>query len=280
MSLSRAVLITGCSTGIGRATAVRLHRAGLPVYATARDPGAMADLAAAGISTLPLDVTEEESMLSAVKRVINDHGAVAALVNNAGSGAYGTVEDVPLERWRALFEANVFGMMRLTQLVLPGMRNQRTGRIVNVSSVFGRFSPPGGGPYQATKHAVEACSDALRLEVAPFGVRVCLIEPAVVRTAFFDTAASQFTRPAGGAYAGFYADLVTWASDVRRGRRLPGRFAVPPDRVAAAIEQAITASRPRARYTVGPLARSTLMMRRLLPDALFDAFVRRQFPAP
>jgi NAD(P)-dependent dehydrogenase (short-subunit alcohol dehydrogenase family) len=280
MTASRAVLVTGCSTGIGRATALRLHRAGLPVYATARHAKALADLGAQGISTLPLDVTDEESAVSAVNRVVSDHGAVGVLVNNAGSGAYGTVEDMPLERSRAAFETNVFGMVRLIQLVLPGMRAQRSGRIVNVSSVLGRVSPPGASAYQATKHAVEAYSDALRLEVTSFGVRVCVIEPAVVRTAFFDTALGQFTRPAGGPYAGLYTDMAEWARDVARGRRMPGRFAVPADKVAAVIERAVVASRPRARYAVGPMAAGLLLMRRLLPDALFDAFVRWQFPAP
>lgn len=280
MTTSRAVLVTGCSTGIGRATALRLHRAGQPVYATARDEKALADLGAEGIRTLSLDVTDDESMVGAVGRVIDDHGAVGALVNNAGSGSYGAVEDMPLERSRAAFETNVFGMLRLIQLVLPGMRAQRTGRIVNVSSVLGRISPPGASLYQATKHAIEAYSDALRLEVASFGVRVCVIEPAVVRTAFFDTALGQFTRPHDSPYASLYTDVAGWAKDVAQGHRIPGRFAVPPEKVAAVIERAITASRPRARYPVGPMAAGLLMMRRFLPDALFDEFVRRQFPAP
>lgn len=280
MAVSGAVLITGCSTGIGRATALRLNRAGFPVYATARRPEALSVLEADGISVLPLDVTDEESMVNAVKRVVEDHGAVAVLVNNAGSGVYGSVEDVPLDRARLSFETNVFGMIRLIQLVLPGMRQQGAGCIVNVSSILGRFSPPGGGVYHATKHAVEAYSDALRLEVSQFGVRVCLIEPAVVRTEFFATSINQFAGPPDTPYADFYNELAGWAIDVATGHRTAGRFSVPAEEVAAVVERAINARRPRARYQVGPLATATVLMRRFLPDALFDRFVRSQFPAP
>lgn len=280
MSVSRAVLITGCSSGIGRATATRLHRAGLPVYATARRPETLDGLAADGITVLPLDVTDEESMAIAVKRVTDDHGAVGVLVNNAGSGVYGSVEDVPLERARASFEANVFGLVRLTQLVLPGMRDQGYGRIVNMSSILGRFSPPGGGLYHATKHAVEAYSDALRLEVAGFGVRVAMIETATVRTEFFSNAINQFAGPPGTPYSDFYTTLANWAIEVAQGHTPTGRFAVPPEKIAAAIERAVLATRPKPRYVVGMLGRGALMLRRCLPDTLFDRFVRSQFPAP
>jgi NADP-dependent 3-hydroxy acid dehydrogenase YdfG len=280
MTVSRAVLISGCSTGIGRAAALRLNQAGFPVYATARQPQALAALEAEGIVVLPLDVTDEASMANAVKRVTEEHGAVGVLVNNAGSGVYGSVEDVPLERARQSFETNVFGLVRLSQLVLPGMRAQGTGRVINISSILGRFSPPGGGLYQATKHAVEAYSDALRLEVSQFGVQVCLIEPAVVRTEFFATSINQFAGPSGTPYAGFYDDLAMWAIDLAAGKRTAGRFSVTADKVAAVIERAASARSPHARYQVGPLATATVLMRRMLPDALFDRFVRSQFPAP
>jgi short-subunit dehydrogenase len=227
-----------------------------------------------------LDITDEESMTVAVKRVVDDHGAVGILVNNAGSGVYGSVEDVPLERVRTSFETNVFGALRLVQLALPGMRAQRSGRIVNISSIFGRFSPPGGALYHATKHAVEAYSDALRLEVAGFGVQVSVIQTATVRTEFFANAINQFAGPPGTPYAGFYTDLAAWAIDVAAGRHSAGRFAVSPDKIAAAVERAIDARQPRPRYVVGMLGRGALMMRRCLPDRLFDGFVRSQFPAP
>jgi NAD(P)-dependent dehydrogenase (short-subunit alcohol dehydrogenase family) len=280
MAISRAVLITGCSSGIGRAAAIRLHQAGLPVWATARDTGSVADLAALGIKTLRLDVTDEESAAWAVKQVVEAHGAVGALVNNAGTGVHGAVEDVPLSTARALFETNLFGALHLTQLVLPGMREQRAGRIVNMSSIFGRFSPPGGALYQATKHSLEAYSDALRLEVAPFGVRVAMIEPATVRTRFFETAMLQFAGRPGSAYQGFYDKLAAWAIEVHEGKNTAGKKAVTPEQVAAVIERAVLDRRPKARYPVGPLARAALSMRRVLPDAAFDKFVARQFPSP
>ena len=280
MAISRAVLITGCSSGIGRATALLLHREGLPVYASARDTDALAPLAQLGIKTLRLDVTDEESASAAVKQIAEEHGAVGALVNNAGTGVHGAVEDVPLDTARALFETNLFGAVRLTQLVLPGMREQGAGRIVFLSSVLGRFSPPGGGLYQATKHAVEAYGDALRLEVAQFGVRVALIEPATVRTRFFETAMMQFAGRPGSAYQHFYDELAAWAIEVHEGKSTAGRYAATPEQVAQAIRRAVLAESPKARYPVGTLARGALGMRRLLPDAAFDKFVARQFPAP
>src|SRR4051794_25053495 len=185
---SRAVLITGCSTGIGRATASRLLRAGLRVYATARRVDAIADLRVLGATTLPLDVTDEESMRAAVEQVEREAGAVGVLVNNAGYSQAGAIETVPMAEVRRQFETNVFGLVRMSQLVLPGMRERRFGRIVNLSSMGGRLTFPGAGIYHATKHAVEAISDALRFEVAGFGVKVVVVEPGLIRTEFAETA--------------------------------------------------------------------------------------------
>ncbi|MFF4214487.1 SDR family NAD(P)-dependent oxidoreductase [Streptomyces sp. NPDC001796] len=280
MAASRAALVTGCSTGIGRAAALRLHAAGLPVHATARDPGTLDALTAQGIHTLRLDVTDEESMVTAVKRITEDHGAVGVLVNNAGSAVHGTVEDVPLDTVRPALETNVFGQIRLIQLVLPGMRAQHTGRIVKISSILGRFSPPGGGLYHATKHPLEAYADTLHVEVAPFDVRVSLIEPATVRTQFFTTAIAQFAGRSDSAYQAFYDKLAAWAIDVHEGRTAAGQLALTSEAVARVVERAAVSRRPRARYPVGLLARGALGLRRALPDAAFDKFVARQFPAP
>ena len=170
--VSNAVLITGCSTGIGRATALRLAAAGHPVFATARRTESIADLASAGCTVLACDVTDEASMRAAVESVEKRAGAVGALVNNAGYGSEGPVEEVPMEEVRRQFETNVFGLARMCQLVLPGMRRQGFGRILNLSSMGGRMTLPGGGFYHATKYAVEALSDALRFEVRGFGVDV------------------------------------------------------------------------------------------------------------
>src|SRR5919198_933916 len=172
---SKAVLITGCSTGIGRATAERLAAKGWTVYATARKLESIEDLKGKGCRTLALDVTDEQSMRSAVEQVEAAEGAVGVLVNNAGYSQSGALETVPLDQVRRQFETNVFGLLRMCQLVLPGMRNQGWGRIVNLSSMGGKLTFPGGGAYHATKFSVEALSDVMRFEVAGFGVHVVIV---------------------------------------------------------------------------------------------------------
>lgn len=277
----RAILITGCSSGIGRMTAWRLFRGGWPVYATARRVDDLAELAAMGMPTLALDVTDEKSVTAAVDRVVDEHGAVGVLVNNAGYALSGTVEETAQEDIQAQFATNVFGPAELIRAVLPGMRARRDGLVVNVSSIVGRFGVPGGGFYQASKHAVEALSDALRLEVAPFGVRVTVVEPGPVATRFAITAVDTL-RGDVPEYADFRARLVDWYDAVYRRTRytVAGTFRSDPDAVARVIERAVRSRRPRARYPVGPLARGILLLRRMLPDPAFDAFVRWQFPVP
>lgn len=193
MTRSRAVLITGCSSGIGRATAERLAQRGWPVYATARDVGSIQDLAGRGCKILRLDVTDEASMTAAVATVEEAEGAVGVLVNNAGYGLHGAIETTPLEQARDQFDTNFFGLVALTQLVLPGMRAQGWGKVVNMSSMGGKLTLPGGGFYHASKHAVEALSDALRFEVASFGIDVIVIEPGLIKTRFGDTAIGTVT---------------------------------------------------------------------------------------
>ncbi len=179
---SKAVLITGCSTGIGRETARHLAGRGFTVYATARKPETLADLESAGCRTLALDVNDEASMEAAVNAVEEAEGSVWALVNNAGYSQSGAVESIPLDSLRKQFETNVFGLVRMCQLVLPGMRKRGEGRIVNISSMGGKLVFPGGGVYHATKYAVEALSDAMRFEVKGFGVDVVIIEPGLITT--------------------------------------------------------------------------------------------------
>ena len=189
MTISKAVLITGCSSGIGDETARHLAARGWTVYATARRPETLADLEAAGCKTLACDVTDEASMRGCVDAVVAAEGAVGVLVNNAGYSQSGAVESVDMDSIRRQFETNVFGLIRMSQLVLPGMRDQRWGRIVNISSMGGRLTFPGGGIYHATKHAVEAICDAMRFEVAGFGVDVVCVEPGLIVTGFGDAAA-------------------------------------------------------------------------------------------
>jgi NAD(P)-dependent dehydrogenase (short-subunit alcohol dehydrogenase family) len=280
-SPSRAVLITGCSTGIGRATAELLADKGWTVYATARRPETLADLEAKGCRTLALDVTDEDSMAAAVRAVEEAEGAVGVLVNNAGYSQSGAVESVPMDRVRAQFETNVFGLVRMCQLALPAMRAQRWGKIVNVSSMGGRLVFPGGGFYHATKYAVEAISDAMRFEVRGFGVDVVLIEPGLIRTAFGETAAQGIESGADtdGPYAEFNRAVSAATAGVYESGPL-GKLGGGPETVAAKIERAITARRPRARYTVTPSAKLLLAQRSVTPDAAWDAIMRQQFPQP
>jgi NAD(P)-dependent dehydrogenase (short-subunit alcohol dehydrogenase family) len=275
---SRAILLTGCSTGIGRAAAERLARAGHPVYATARRVEAMAGLEAAGCTLLPLDVTDEDSMRAAVDRVVAEHGAVGALVNNAGYSQSGAVETVTPEDLRRQFETNVFGLTRMCQLVLPGMREQRSGRIVNISSMGANFTFPGGGVYHATKYAVEALSDALRFEVAGFGVQVVIVQPGLIRTEF-STTASAAVDAAEGPYAAFNSAVAATTKAVYEKGPL-ARLGGGPDAVAKTIETAITTAKPKIRYRVTPSAHLLITQRRLMSDGLWERFLGTQFKAP
>jgi NAD(P)-dependent dehydrogenase (short-subunit alcohol dehydrogenase family) len=271
------VLITGCSTGIGRATAERLARSGLTVYATARRLDSIADLQEAGCRTLALDVTDEESMRAAVAAVEEADGAVGALVNNAGYSQSGAVETVPLDEVRRQFETNVFGLLRMCQLVLPAMRREGRGRIVNVSSMGGKLTFPGGGIYHATKYAVEAISDALRFEVRGFGVQVSVIEPGLIKTHFAETAVDSVTEN-DGPYAEF--NRAVRASTAGVYDSAFGKLGGGPETVAKAIERAITARRPKTRYRVTASARFFMTQRALLPDRAWDAVVGTSIPRP
>jgi NAD(P)-dependent dehydrogenase (short-subunit alcohol dehydrogenase family) len=274
---SQVVLITGCSTGIGRATAERLARAGHTVYATARRPESIEALKQSGCRTLALDVTNEESMRAAVASVEEAEGAVGVLVNNAGYSQNGAVETVPLDDVRAQFETNVFGLLRMCQLVLPGMRRRGEGRIVNISSMGGRLTFPGGGIYHATKHAVEAISDAMRFEVGGFGIQVVVIEPGIIRSSFGETAAGSVAGE-DGPYAKFNAAVAEANATASDGPL--GKLGGEPDDVAKVIAEAIAANRPRTRYRVTASARLLLAQRRLLPDRAWDRVVGAAFKRP
>jgi NAD(P)-dependent dehydrogenase (short-subunit alcohol dehydrogenase family) len=278
---SKAVLITGCSSGIGRATALRLAGAGWRVYATARRPETLSELAEAGCETLALDVTDEQSMAVAVAQIEQAEGAVGVLINNAGYSQSGAIETVPLDAVRRQFETNVFGLVRLTQLVLPKMREQRWGKIVNLGSMGGKLSFPGGGHYHATKHALEAISDAMRYELAGFGIDVILLEPGLITTEFGETATASMAdvEMAGDdPYATFNATVGAVTKGAYEGpMRLLGGG---PDRVAKTIERALKRNHPPARIKITPSAKLTIALRRLMPDKLWDAAMRAQFPQP
>jgi NAD(P)-dependent dehydrogenase (short-subunit alcohol dehydrogenase family) len=275
---SRPVLITGCSTGIGRATAGRLADDGWNVHATARRSESIEDLAKRGCKTHALDVTDEGSMEKAVEEIAED-GPIGALINNAGYSQSGAIETVPMESVRRQFETNVFGLMRMCQLVLPGMRAAGSGRIVNLSSMGGKLTFPGGGVYHATKHAVEALSDALRFEVQEFGIEVVIIEPGLIITEFGETALGSINDVTEhGPYARFNAEVGRVTANAYTGSM--ARFGAGPEAVAAKISRALTAGRPATRYKVTPSARLIMGMRRAMTDRMWDRFVRSQYPPP
>ncbi len=276
---SKTVLITGCSSGIGRATAERLAAAGWKVYATARRFETIADLRERGCETLALDVTDEASMSAAVATVSEAEGTVGVLVNNAGYSQSGAVETVTVEEVRRQFETNVFGLIRMCQLVLPGMREQRWGKIVNVGSMGGKLTFPGGGVYHASKYAVEAISDALRFEVGGFGVDVILVEPGLIVTNFGATAAGSVSETgAAGSYAQFNNKVASMTEEAYSGPM--ARLGGPPEAVAKTIADALSADRPKPRYPVTASAHLLINSRRLTPDRLWDRMMRAQFPTP
>ncbi len=267
---SKVALVTGASSGIGEATALKLKALGYTVYAAARRVDRMRLLANAGVHVLAMDVTDDTSMQAGIKEIIAQSGRIDVLVNNAGYGSYGAVEDVPLDEARAQFDVNVFGAVRLTQLALPHMRSQRAGTIVNITSMGGKIHTPLGAWYHGTKFALEAISDCLRMEVQPFGIDVVVIEPGGIKTEWAGIAADKLREVSGlGAYAGqAHAMAEAMVGEVSRKRQSP------PELIADTIARAVSARRPKTRYAVGFGAKPMIFMRRLLSDRAFDGFMR------
>jgi len=263
-------LVTGASSGIGRATALRLAALGFTVHAAARRVERMSDLANHGIHVESLDVTDDGSMVTVVDKIVSEHGRIDILVNNAGYGSYGAVEDVPIAEARRQFDVNVFGLARLTQLVLPHMRAQRDGYIVNISSMGGKIWEPLGGWYHAAKFAVEGLSDCLRAEVAEFGIKVVVVEPGSITSEWATISANNLEAiSADTPYRG-QAKLIA------RGLRKSDTsfLASEPEVVAEAIGKAVQRTKPRTRYPVGGGARTFLFAHRVLTDRGFDRFIR------
>ena len=265
----RSVLITGASSGIGFATAHQLLERGWRVFAAARRLDAMEALRSRGAEVLPLDLADQESRVQLADVISRRVGALDALVNNAGYGETGPVETMPIERARAMFEVNVFGLIALTQLLLPSMREQRRGRIVNLSSIAGRFVTPGAGWYGASKHALEGISDALRLELHSFGLQVVLVEPGLIRTGFEAVSASSLQQQVADPVWGPMMRRVAagWADGFRRGSS--------PELVARTIVSALETSTPKPRYRCGSESEA-LVLQRFIPTQLWDALVRQR----
>ncbi|HEY9648242.1 MAG TPA: SDR family NAD(P)-dependent oxidoreductase [Chroococcidiopsis sp.] len=275
-SQRRVALVTGASSGIGQVTAIALRSAGFITYATARNPQALSDLAAKGCHVLQLDITDEASMLAAVRSIEATHGAISVLINNAGYNQIGPLEELTMGDIRRQFETNVFGLLRMCQLVLPGMRSQGYGRIINVGSIGGTFTTPGNGAYHASKYAVESFTDALRCEVKPFGVDVVLIQPTGVRTPFVEKLYALMPQTGSDSpYAAFKRNMEVQVQQM---------FAenawgiLTPEEVAKVIVQATLVRRPQTRYQVGLGGKIFFWVRRLLPDRAWDALMARMFP--
>ncbi len=277
-SAGKVALVTGGSSGIGEQAALLLNRAGFTTYAVARRVDRMAGLAADGIHAFAMDVTDEASMVGGIERIIAEQGRIDVLVNNAGYGSYGAVEDVPLEEARRQFEVNLFGLARLVQLVTPHMREQAVsnrdgGRIINISSIGAVIYEPFGAWYHATKFAVDGFSDSLRVELRPFGIDVVIVHPAGIITEWNEISRTSLVdRSKDGVYAASAVKAAKAMGSVDNPRLSSG-----PEVVARTIVKAATARRPKSRYSTGKGASTVMTMRRALPDRAFDAIMTRMY---
>jgi len=271
--MSQVVLITGASSGIGMETAIELCNRGFVVYGAARRVEHMKSLSDKGIHVLPLDVTDEVSMKQCVDSIIQTEGKIDILINNAGYGSYGAVEDVPISEARRQLDVNLFGLARMIQLVLPSMRSQKSGCIVNISSMAGKVHTPFGAWYHATKFAVEGFSDALRFELEPFGIRVVIIEPGGINTDWGIIASDNLAKTSG---TGVYGEDAMKMARVFHNAYSRKEYS-DPSVVARTICRAVTAHRPHTRYAVGFMAKPSIFFRKILSDRLLDRILRFYF---
>lgn len=268
--MKKVVLITGASSGIGKETALQLIKEGYVVYGAARRVNRMDDLVELGGHSIEMDITNEDQVASCVQQIIKEQGKIDVLINNAGYAIYGSVEDVTIEDARRQFEVNLFGLARLTQEVLPFMRKEKSGKIINISSIGGKIYFPLGAWYHATKHALEGWSDCLRIETKQFGIDVVIIEPGAISTEFGDVVTGPMTTVAkDGAYEKITRKFVSTLTN------LDQKDYSPPSVIADTISKAIKANKPKTRYAVGKLSGSMLFMRRWLSDKRFDKIVSK-----
>ncbi len=266
---AKVALVTGASSGIGKSTVTQLLNDGYIVYGAARRLEKMTDLNAAGAHILSMDVTDDKSMVDGINTIIAQQGRLDILVNNAGYGSYGAVEDVSIEEAKRQFEVNIFGVARLTQLVLPYMRVNQFGKIVNISSIGGKIYTPLGAWYHGTKHALEGFSDCLRLETKSFGIDVIIIEPGAIKTEWGDIALNNMRQTSGkGAYKGVVSGTIKmFQNSYKKGS------SSSPDIIASAISKALKAKKPKTRYAAGANAKPIIFLRWLLSDKIFDRVI-------
>ena len=266
----KVALITGASSGIGESAAILLHNAGFKVYGAARRLEKMKSLEEQGISTISLDITDEDSILNCVNTILEKEGSIDVLVNNAGYGSYGAVEDVPMEEARRQFDVNIFGLARLTQLVLPKMREHSYGKIVNISSMGGKIYTPFGAWYHATKHALEGWSDCLRIEVKQFGIDVVVVEPGGIKTPWGIIAAENLKKTSG---SGAYAEAAIKSAE-GTAKMYSSNQLTKPEAIGKVILKAVTARRPKIRYVKGYMAKPTIFMRKWFGDRFLDRMLK------
>ena len=268
---NKVALVTGASSGIGEETVKQLLADGAIVYAAARRTERMEDLASRGAHVVFLDVTDEDSTVACVDTIIGEQQRLDILINNAGYGSYGAVEDVPLEEARRQFDVNLFGLARITQLALPPMRQHGYGKIVNISSIGGKMYTPLGAWYHATKHALEGWSDALRFETKPFGIDVIIIEPGGIKTEWGGIAEESLLERSGNTA---YQEMAQQLANLLRSANQSSTS--PPSVIAQLISKAVNARQPRTRYHGGYMSGLALGSRWLLSDKLFDRFMKLQ----
>ena len=271
--MKKTILITGASSGMGKETALKLIREGHVVYGAARRVEQMEDLKKAGGHALKMDVTDDSQLQAGVEQIIREQGRIDVLINNAGYGLYGAVEDTNLKDVRRQFDVNFFGLARLTQLVLPHMRGQGSGRIINISSMGGRIYTPLGAFYHATKHALEGWSDSLRLELKDKGIDVVVIQPGIIATEFGDVMTQPMLERSG---AGPYAKLAQAVAKTTKASYDKPNAASPPSVISNLISKAVSAPKPKTRYAAGKLAKPLMWMRKFLGDRVFDRAVMSQ----
>jgi len=269
--MKQVVLITGASSGIGKETAKMLASKGFIVYGAARRTEKMLDLKEAGVHLLAMDVTNDEEMMRGVDEIIAAEGRIDVLVNNAGFGSYGALEDVPISEARYQFEVNIFGLARLTQLILPYMRAQKRGKIINISSIGGKVGEPHGTWYHATKFALEGLSDCLRPELKQFGIDVVVIEPGAIRTEWNTIARDNLIKISGNTE---YKDLSI--KHAQMFEKADNKMSSHPVVIARVITRAILSKRPKTRYAAGMGAKPILFLRKILSDRMFDRLLLSQ----
>jgi len=268
--MNKVVLITGASTGIGKETAIFLAKNGYTIYGAARRSDKLKELESLGIRTMAMDVTNDESMVRGIQQIITVEGHIDILVNNAGFGSYGAIEDVSMQDARYQLDVNLFGAARLIQLVLPNMRKQHSGKIVNISSIGGKIATPFGGWYHASKFALEGLSDALRNEVRPFGIDVILIEPGGVKSEWAQIAGDNLIKVSGNTAYQSMAEKFATSLKTTEDKN------PEPIVIAELIKKAIEAKKPKARYSAGYMAAPVLFLRKILSDSLMDKAIMSQ----